>query len=295
MGKIKRTTIKELIITKKLLMNSQDLINTDSLENNLIAVANLNSALNIFLTIVGTQQKIESFKQLDNITLEKQWLILSKEYEKRFGQKLSMKTQIFTLSNIIQNFIEHDIIPSNQQVQELYQALLIFLQELTVKIFEIDFQDIDLYLLLDNPQVQESLKNAHDANKMEDYEIVLKNCSLAFHIAFEDQRQKINYLSEQGLLKPEPFMLDKSIKLHLDLKDKEFIHMILQTSPKKLDRFLKLIPSVLISEDDKSRPEITISDFVDEEAITADNAQFCLDFVLETILQWETLDLIENK
>lgn len=295
MVKIKRTTIKELIITKKLLLNSNEMINAESLENNLIAIANLNSALNIFLKIVGTQQKIDSLKQLDNLSLEKQWSILSKEYEQRFGQKLSMKTQIFTLSNVIQNFIEHDTIPSNQQVRELYQALMIFLQELTQKIFEMNFHDIDFYLLLDNPQVQRTLKEAHNAFEIGDLKAVLKSCSLVFHMAFEDQRQKINYLSEKGLLKPEPFMLDKSINLHLDIKDQEFIHMILRTPPKKLERFLKMVPSVMITEDEKKRPEIIISDFVDEETMSKENAKFCLDFVLETILQWENLDLMVNK
>ena len=292
--KKKIAAIKELIIAKKLLQNSEVLIKSDTLENNLVAVSNLNSALDIFLRILSRQQKIRSTKELDNVSLEKQWSILSEKYEHEFGQKLSMKTQIFTLSNITQNFIEHDIVPSNSQLQELCQALNVFMDELTLKLFVLDFQDIDFHLLLENKQVQQTLKAAQDAFEGGDYEQVLKNSSLAFHIALEDQRHKINYLSEQDLLKPEPFMLDKSIKLHIDSKDQEFIHLVLGTPPKKLEHFKKIVPTVIISEDEHNRPEIVLSNYVDEDAISQENASFCLNFVLETILHWERQDLMKK-
>ena len=93
--------IKELIIVKKLVHNSTTLIKSDTLENNLIAIFNLNSALDIFLKIIRDQAKIKSVKQLYNISLEQQWYILSEAYKNRFGYELSMKTQIFTLNNII--------------------------------------------------------------------------------------------------------------------------------------------------------------------------------------------------
>ena len=294
MVKNKKNTFKELIIAKKLLLNSEELIKSDTLENTLFAISNLNSALNIFLKLVGTKQKIKTLKELDSISLEKQWSILSDEYERRFTQKLSMKTQIFTLANIIQNFVEHDIIPANAQVKELYQALLVFMQELSKKVFGLDFQDIDFHILIDNPQVRKTLKDTQEAFNKEDFGTVLKNASLTFHIAIEDQRQKINYLSEKGMLKPEPFMLDKSIKLHLDSNDQEFIHMVLRTPPKKLERFNRLVPTILISEDDQKRPEIVISNYVDDSAITKENARFCLNFVLETILHWESIDLVKK-
>ncbi|WP_455391554.1 hypothetical protein, partial [[Eubacterium] cellulosolvens] len=244
--------------------------------------------------IVGTYQKIESLKQLDNISLERQWAILTEEYKKRFGQKLSMKTQIFTLANIIQNFTDYDIIPSNVQVQELSQALSVFIQELTQTIFGLDFNEIDFHLLMDNAQVRRTIKAARVALEAEEYKKVLKNSSLAFHLGIENQRQKINYLSEKGLLKPEVFMLDDAIKLHLDSQDHEFIHSILGTDTKKLERFKKMVPTVLISEDEKNRPEIVISNYVDESACSKENAQFCLNFVLETILHWEGLELVKK-
>ena len=292
--RIKSPTIKEFIIVKKLLHKSEELLKIDTIENNLIATSNLNSALNIFLKIISTQQKIKSLKELDNVSLEKQWSILSSEYERRYGQKLSMKTQIFTLSNIIQNFIEYNIIPSNAQLLELYQALLVFVQELTRRVFEMEFQDIDFYLLFENPQLRKILKTTRDAFDVDEYEEVLRKCSQAFHIALEDQRQKLNYLSEKGLLKPELIMLNKNIKLHLNPKDQEFIHLILGTSPKKLDQFMKLIPTALISEDEQKRPEIIISNYVDKNLVSKENAYFCLNFVLETILYWESLELMKK-
>ena len=102
---VRKAVIKELIIAKKLLENSFQLIENDTLENNLIAVTNLNSALDIFLRILSTHQKIKSVKQLDKLTLEKQWTLLSKKYKQYYGETLSMKNQIFILNNIISEFI----------------------------------------------------------------------------------------------------------------------------------------------------------------------------------------------
>ncbi len=292
---IRKKTIKELIIAKKLLLNSLDLIDSDTLENNLIAISNLNSALNMFLEIIAKRQKIKSIKQLDNVSLEKKWSILSDAYKHQYGQELSMKTQIFTLANITQNFVEYNMIPTKAQVKELCQALFVFMQELVSEMFDLDFQEIDFHLLLDNAQIRRNLKLAFSAFETEKYDEVLKSTSLAFHIAIENQRQKLNYLSEKGILNPELLLLDKSIGIHLDSKDQEFIHLILGTQPTKLERFMQLVPTVLISEDEKGRSEIIVSDFVNQEEISKENADFCLNFVLETILHWESLELEKIK
>lgn len=289
------TAIKELIIAKKLLHNGEELIKKDTLENNLIAISNLNSALDLFLKIISTHQKIKLVKQLDNISLEKKWSILSNEYKRKYGKELSMKTQIFTLSNITNNFIVHNIIPTRAQVQELCQALTIFMQGLVPEMFGLEFQDIDFHLLLGNSQARRALKAARDGFEMENYKEALISTSRAFYIALEDQRQKLNYLSDNGLLDPKLIMLEESINLHIDPKDHEFIHLVLGTPPKKLDRFKQLVPTVLINEDDSKRAEIVVSDFIDEEAISKENAEFCLNFVYETILHWESLDLVKKR
>ena len=292
---VKKEIIRQLMVAKKLLMKSEELIDSDSIENNLVVISNLNFTLNLFLETLGTQQKIKTLKELNIRSLEEQWTTLSNDYERRYGQKLSMKTQIFTISNITKSFTEHNVIPTKAQVHELVQALSIFMHELTSKVFGLDFQDIDFHLLMDNPQVRRKLKLAEDAINNGSYKEVLKNSSLAFNIALEDQRHKLNFLSEKGILKPELFMLDKSISLHFDSKDHEFIHTILGTQQKKLEQFNKIVPTVIITEDDDGEPKIVISDFVDEDVVSKDNARFCIDFVFETILHWESLDLVKDK
>jgi hypothetical protein len=280
--KLKKSVIKELIIAKKLMQNSEELLRIDTLENNLVAISSLNSVLNIFIKILAEQQKIKSIKQLDSESLEKQWSILSVEYEKQFGQKLSMKTQIFTLFGITQNFIEHNIIPDNSQINELFQALSFFIQKLTKQLFAVEFNEIDFHLLIDNLQVRRALESANTGYIQGKFEEVLKNSSLAFHIAFEDQRNKLNFLSQEGILKSDllPDMTVRTMKLHLDSKDHEFIHLILRTPSKKLEQFKRIVPTVLISEDEQSGSEIIVSNFVDENVITKENAHFCLNFTL---------------
>jgi hypothetical protein len=289
----KKALIKKLILAKKLLQNSEKLLESDTLEHNMIAVFNLNSALNIILKVLSTQHKIKSIKELKNGSLEKRWALLSEEYKKRYGSELSMKTQIFTLANITQDFIEKNIIPTKIQVQELTQALVVFMREMVLEAFGFEYQDVDFHLLFENSQVQRALKTAGVALENSDYEEVLRQASLAFHVAIEDQRQKLNYLSKNGLLNPEKLMLDKDIELHINSNDQDFLNLVLGTPPKKLEKFKQLVPTVLITEDEKDRAEIVVSDYVDDPAITLENAEFCLNFILETILHWESLDFMK--
>ncbi|MFW9880404.1 MAG: hypothetical protein ACFFG0_45620, partial [Candidatus Thorarchaeota archaeon] len=172
---VKKEIIRQLIIAKKLLTKSEELIESDLIENNLVAISNLNFILNTLLESLSTQQKIKTLKELKTPSLEEQWNALSNDYEQRYGQKLSMKTQIFTISNIMRNFIENNILPSKIQVLELIQALSVFIQELTMKVFGLDFQELDFHLLMDNPQVRRALNLAVDAFNNGDYKEVLKN------------------------------------------------------------------------------------------------------------------------
>jgi hypothetical protein len=293
---IEPSTLKELILAKQLISNSQRLTLVDSLENNIIAIFNLNSALNIVLKILSTSSKLKlkSIKELRNSPIERQWSKLSEEYKKRYDHELSMKTQIFTINDLIVDFTEHGKYPSNIQLKELGQALSLFIEDTMERVLGIDFTELDIHLLILTPQVQENFKFAKDAFHSKDYSEVLKLSSIAYHLALENQRQKINYLSEQGLLKPESIMLDKAVKIHIEPKDEDFIHLILRTNLKKLETFKQFVPTVVISEDGAGRPELMVSDFVDESKISQENASYCLNFILETILMWESLDLIKK-
>jgi hypothetical protein len=291
-SKKKLDIVKELILAKKLLQYSEKLIKEKNLDSNIIAVHNLNSALNIVLSLFSTQHKINSTKQLNSKNLEEQWAILSQEYKTRFGQDLSMKTQIFTLNNIITDLIEYDKYPSNNQVIELTQALSIFIEDFVSKVFQLSFQDLDFHILIEHPQVRNTIKEARDALYSEDFSKVLRLASASFQLAIEDQRQKINYLSDQGLLKPELLMLDKSINININPSEEDFIHLILRTPQKELQRFKQLVPTALISLNEKNKAEVVVSDYVDDRKISKENAEFCYNFVLETVLNWENLNLL---
>jgi hypothetical protein len=294
--KIEPSTLKELILAKQLISNNQRLTLIDSLENNMIAIFNLNSALNIVLKILSTSSKLKlkSIKELRNSPIERQWSKLSEEYKKRYDHELSMKTQIFTINDLIVDFTEHGKYPNNTQVKELSQALSLFIEDTMKRIFGINFGELDIHLLISNPQAQKNFKQAKDAFNLKNYSEVLRLSSITYHLALEDQRQKINYLSERELLKPESIMVDSSVKIHIEPKDEDFIHLILRTNLKNLEKFKQLVPTVVLSEDTAGRSELVVSEFVDESKISEENASFCLNYVIETILHWECLDLIKK-
>jgi hypothetical protein len=294
--KIQQNTLKELILIKQLISNSKKLALEDSMENNLIAIFNLNSALNIVLNILSSKSKLKtkSIKELRNSPIDMQWSKLSESYKKRYDHDLSMKTQIFTINNLIVDFTEHGKYPNNTEIIKLSQALTLFIEDTIEHIFGFDFSESDIHLLITNPQVRDNYKRARNLFHSDNYSEGLKLSSITYHLALEDQRQKINYLSEQDLLKPESIMVDSTLKIHIKPQDEDFIHMVLRTDQKKLEKFKQLVPTVVLSEDVSGRSELVVSDFVDQSKISKENAKFCLNFVLDTILMWENLDLIKN-
>lgn len=252
-----------------------------------MVIHNLNSALNLTLEVLKTNLKIRSNDQFKGNAFEKQWSMIAKEYKKRFGQDLQMKTQLFTINNALNNFIKNDVLPSNTEARELCSALSVFISVVVSNMFSTDLAGLDLELLLSAPQVRRAYRAAREAYGAEMYDEVLKKSTLAFHIALEDQRQKLNFLSKKGMLKPEIFMLDKPIELHLEPKDADFIHVMLRTPLKRFERFKQIVPTTLVSEDADAGPEIIISDYVDDSMVSKENAEFCLNFTLETILNWK--------
>ena len=297
MAKIpKKNTFKQLILAKILLQKSEALVNDDSMESNLAAIFNLNSALEIILKILTeySMTKIKSIKQLKTGSLEMHWSVLSQEYKKRYGQDLSMKTQIFTINNLILDFTDHGLTTKTNQISDLNKALSIFMEDVINNIFGLNYSELDLFQLIPNPQVRQEFRAAKWAYNSNDLASTFRYISASFHIALEDQRQKLNYLSDQGLLKPEAILLKEPINIHFSIDDEEFIHLVLGTNPKKLERFKQLVPSAMITQDRQGKPEVVVSDYVDKSLLSTENAIFCMNFLLETILDWENLDLIKK-
>ncbi len=285
--------IKQLILAKKLLKHSHELVDIDRMENNLMAIFGLNSALNIILKLFGEQEKIKSIKQLNSGMLEREWETLSNRYRNRYNQELSMKTQIFTIDKIMHNIFENNEYPSHHQVIELAQALNIFLEDFVGRVFDLELTNLDFHVLVENSQVKNLLTKAIIALDRDEYSNVLKMTVEAYQIALEDQRQKLNFLLENGLLKPELLMLGQPVNIHIQPSDEDFIHMILHTDIKKLNRFKQLVPTAIITEDENNQPQIVISDFVSDSVDSKENANFCLDFTVDTILRWESCDLMK--
>ncbi len=293
---INQSTLKKLILVKLLLQKNELLVCDDSIESNLVACFNLNSALEIILKILTEQskKKITSVKDLKTSSLEKNWSILSLEYKNRFGQELSMKTQIFTINNLVSDFIKRGRTPMTNQILELNNALSIFIEDVVSKLFGIRYSDIGLFQLIPNSQVRNEFRTAQEALKNKDLPRVFRSISAAFYIALEDQRQRLNYLSENGLLNPDILMLQTPINIRFNPNDEEFIHLVLGTNPKKFQRFRQLVPSAVLSEDREGKTEVVVSDYVDSNQLLRENALFCMNFVLETILRWEKIDFMTD-
>jgi hypothetical protein len=68
--------------------------------------------------------------------------------------------------------------------------------------------------------------------------------------------------------------------------------MALQVDLSKYKLFEKIIPTVMINDEDReSGVSITISDYLDERWINLKWALYCFNFVTETVLMWESMNL----
>lgn len=171
--------------------------------------------------------------------------------------------------------------------EDLDQLLQITSREL----FNIPLKLVDYHLLIENNQIRNIMIKCMDRMVEENYKEAIKKCALAFSISLEEQRQRLNYLMKRKELSTALFFLDSPETLYYKLQDYSFILMALQVDINKYKMFEKIVPTTMISDDEREGISITISDFVPEQWITLDSATYCLNFVSETVIMWENMKL----
>ena len=218
-------------------------------------------------------------------------LAVFNRFKDKFGKELTGIKSIVQLNMLRREVHETRSFPANEVLMKFKEDLDQLLQITSRELFNIPLKIVDYHLLIENNQIRNIMIKCMDRMVEENYKEAIKKCALAFSISLEEQRQRLNYLMERKELSTALFFLDSPETLYYKLQDYSFILMALQVDINKYKMFEKIVPTTMISDDEREGISITISDFVPEQWITLDSATYCFNFVSETVIMWENMKL----
>ena len=218
-------------------------------------------------------------------------LAIFNRFKDKFGKELEGFKSIVQLNMLRREVHGTRSFPAKEILVKFKEDLDRLLQITSRELFRLPLKLVDYHLLIENDQIRKIMIRCVERIVGENYKEAIKKCALAFSISLEDQRQRLNYLLERKELSTALFFLDSPETLYYKLQDYSFILMALQVDINKYKKFEKIVPTTMISDDEREGVSITISDFVPEQWITMESATYCLNFVSETVIMWENMEL----
>jgi len=241
--------------------------------------------------VLAEKKKLSKGEDDTVLHMKAEVLAVLKEYGNRYGREPTELKDIISISLLRNEVRSTKIIPAKDVLANFQEGIGKLLEYTSEDLFKVPLRLMDYHLIIDNEQIRNKLvKSLVDIDDGE-YKEAIKRCALAFSISLEKQRQRLNYLMERQELSTAMFFLDSPETLYYKFQDYNFILMALQVDLKKYKMFEKIIPTVMINDDSESGVSITISDYLDERWINRRWAMYCFNFVTETVLMWESMDL----
>ncbi len=206
------------------------------------------------------------------------------------------------------NAQHYALIPDSNSLQHFREITEKFMVDVVTKIFEIDFSQITLAILIQNGEVKKYIEDAEKHLLKSEYKESIKSSFLAFYTAKLEEQGKIygsgsmviRMFSEIRKSKEDEYKNTNSydklmhgqdlnnsdltdyISMVNELMLKELEIFKLKLDYKKYMQYIRICPDIIIS--DVVSNEIEINDNV----CNYENAFFCLNFVIDSILKWES-------
>lgn len=214
-------------------------------------------------------------------------------YEQEYGRPPPGIRDIVHLAMLRRDVHATMTIPTRDILLRCKDSLAELLAAVSEDVFGLPLALMDYHLVIKSEQLRNIMTRCIEDIVDEDYRGSVKNATLGFSIALEEQRQQLNYLLEREELSNALFFLDSPETLYYKLQDYSFILMALQVDPGKYRLFEKIVPTTMVSDETDTGVSITISDYVHERWIKPKWARFCFEFVCETVLMWQNMNLKE--
>ncbi len=261
------------------------------------SIEHLLNTILAFFEVPSKKDKSENFSFI--------WDTVNTELENnkdKIGRKfiLPNRREIEQL-HIVRNQAQHfGIIPDIKFVQRFKETTENFMKDVISSIFKIDYSEITLAILIQNEQVKKAIEEAEKCFSNKEYEKSMNLSSLAFAIAKSDEQQrifgsmslfhKLEASKLPTLIKPQYYvgrilqsLIDYNKKFNkLVLEELEILKLRLDY--KKYMHFKRISPEVVLSTTG------TQSKLVETDKVNYnyDNALFCLNFVIDSVLRWES-------
>ena len=300
--------IRRLVLVKRLHLEAEKYSDDDTEFGRIISIILLDNCIEQLLVLVchHLNEKITDKDNFDTL-----WKKCDTALNKRMNYALPYYNQMTRLHRIRNNAQHSGIVPDSSEVKECKQYTLDFLRESIKQIFEIELSELYLSLLIKNQKVKECLIEAENYLGKNESKTSMNYSALAFKIAILDEKSRIHgsgwsFIKSFGLLSDSNIrkIEDCQVKESLETIEEKFNQLInaldnelevlkLRMDYKKYRHFESISPCIfagLNDSSDKSKlPDLyeKVGD-TDKKNYTRENAIFCLEFVIDTILRWES-------
>jgi hypothetical protein len=234
-----------------------------------------------------------------------------------FGNKHSLPSarEICNFHKIRNSAQHYAIIPDYTSLRQFREITEIFLESVINKIFGINFSQLTLAILIKNIDVKKYVTDAEKYFLNDEFEQSANSSSIAFDIAKREEQQRIHGSGSLLMRLALAFGDDNSVLLLADSinpidSDTEIdllkidrktlaIHLIFEELEilklgldyKKYMHYKRISPRVRISSKfEEGKEECKYEIISNRKNYDFDSALFCLNFVTDTIIKWESFE-----
>lgn len=269
------------------------------------AVEHLLNTILLFFEFQLEKDRMENFSTI--------WINVNSslgENKIKFGNKCALpnRRDMQVLHKTRNNAQHYAMIPDSNSLQHFREITEKFMEDVVYKIFGIHFREITLAILIQNGEVKKYIEDAEKHFLNGEYKKSIKSSFLAFYVAKSDEQGKIYgsgsmVLRMFSLIRKSKRNEYKETKIGQKLFDgqdlttseltdyisvvnelmlKELEIFKLKLDYKKYMQYIRICPDVIIY--DVVPNEIEIQNHV----CNYENALFCLNFVIDSIIKWES-------
>ncbi|MCX6801970.1 MAG: hypothetical protein NT067_02545 [Candidatus Diapherotrites archaeon] len=223
---------------------------------------------------------------------------------KEIGKKYSLpKENDIKKNRQIRNSAQHEgQIPDVTLVQRVRVHTKEFLGDVIKNVFGLSLEEVSLALLIDDIKVRKKVQEAISLMKKGEFESSMGASAIAFELAKQEEKKRIHGHSIWSTVSC-PSLDDKYDEIERELSSlvsdieglfdeisTELEILKLQIDYKKYRHFKKLTPTVRIMQKPESY-EISTQRTFDKRNYNRDNALFCVNFVIDTALKWQSFKI----
>ena len=298
------TLIRRLVLIKKLQLEAERYIAENTEPSRVIGVILLDCSVEHLL---GTINSIPSKEIKETTNFHQLWETTNeriKELKKEYS--LPYITQMKHLHKVRNNAQHYGIVPDLSELKEGSHFAREFFRDVSKQLFNIEIENLHLSSLIKNQKVRSRLIEAEKTFENQDLATSMKYSVLAFELAMLDEQTRISgsgwsFVRHFGSISYRLQNIpDKDTRENLkEIRDKfnrlleklddELEVLKLGLDYKKYRYFRKISPRPIygIETDINNLGLANVTD-TEQKNYTKNNALFCIDFVLVTVLNWET-------